>query len=99
MSRTGQADAIPANAEFTARVTMAHFSSLPTTLKVVYPGINIEAEGELACRSQVRARSMFGMEAMAGALEVVEMGPVRAPVPLKEIGFVLGLVLATLLRV
>ena len=46
---------------------------------------------------------MFGMEAMAGALEVVEMGPVHAPVPLKEIGFmlvlVLGLVLATLLRV
>ena len=64
--------------------------------------------GELACRSQDRARSMFGVEAMAGVLEVslveaVEMGPVRAPISLKEIGFVLefvlGLVLATLFKV
>ena len=64
--------------------------------------------GELACRSQDRARSMFGVEAMAGVLgvslvEAVEMGPVRAPISLKEIGFVLefvlGLVLATLFKV
>ena len=64
--------------------------------------------GELACRSQDRARSMFGMEGMAGVLEVslveaVEMGPVRSPISLKEIGFVLefvlGLVLATLFKV
>ena len=63
---------------------------------------------ELACRSQDRARSMFGMEAMAEALEAslvetIEMGPVCTPIPLKEIGFVLafvlGLVLATLFRV
>ena len=63
---------------------------------------------ELACRSQDRARSMFGMEAMAKALEAslveaIELGPVCTPIPLKEIGFVLafvlGLVLATLFRV
>ena len=42
-SRTGQADIILANSEFTARVTMAHFSSLTTTPKAVCPGINIEA--------------------------------------------------------
>ncbi|KAG6333714.1 hypothetical protein ID866_5381 [Astraeus odoratus] len=60
----------------------------------------------LVRRSMDRAQSMFGMEAMAKALEaslveVTQMGPVRAPV--KEIGFVLalvlGLVLAHLFRV
>ncbi|KAL4080524.1 glycosyltransferase family 4 protein [Scleroderma citrinum] len=40
---TRQADVILANSKFTARVTTAHFSSLKTTPKVVYPGINIEA--------------------------------------------------------
>ncbi|KAI6014212.1 glycosyltransferase family 4 protein [Pisolithus marmoratus] len=38
-----QADVILANSKFTARVMMAHFSSLKTTPKVVYPGINIHA--------------------------------------------------------
>ncbi|KAI6022008.1 glycosyltransferase family 4 protein [Pisolithus marmoratus] len=40
---TRQADVILANSKFTARVTMAHFTSLKTTPKVVYPGINIHA--------------------------------------------------------
>lgn len=39
----GQADVILANSKFTARVTMDNFSSLKTTPKIVYPGINIEA--------------------------------------------------------
>lgn len=40
---TGQADVILANSKFTARVTMAHFSSLKTSPEVVYPGVNIHA--------------------------------------------------------
>lgn len=40
---TRQADVILANSKFTARVTMDNFSSLKTTPKIVYPGINIEA--------------------------------------------------------
>ncbi|KAG2151145.1 glycosyltransferase family 4 protein [Suillus bovinus] len=40
---TTQADMILANSKFTARVTKSHFSSLRHQLKVVYPGINIEA--------------------------------------------------------
>jgi alpha-1,3/alpha-1,6-mannosyltransferase len=38
-----QADIILANSRFTARVTKSHFPSLRHQLKVVYPGINIEA--------------------------------------------------------
>ncbi|KAI5995001.1 glycosyltransferase family 4 protein [Pisolithus albus] len=40
---TRQADIILANSRFTARVTMAYFTSLKTTPKVVYPGINVQA--------------------------------------------------------
>ncbi|KAI6027968.1 glycosyltransferase family 4 protein [Pisolithus microcarpus] len=40
---TRQADIILANSRFTARVTMAYFTSLKTPPKVVYPGINIQA--------------------------------------------------------
>ncbi|KAI6111929.1 glycosyltransferase family 4 protein [Pisolithus croceorrhizus] len=40
---TRQADIILANSRFTARVTVAYFTSLKTTPKVVYPGINIQA--------------------------------------------------------
>ncbi|KAF8120403.1 hypothetical protein EV363DRAFT_1459410 [Boletus edulis] len=40
---TRQADTLVANSKFTARITMAHLSSITSTPKVVYPGINIEA--------------------------------------------------------
>ena len=39
----GQADTLVANSQFTARITMAHLSSIASTPKVVYPGINIGA--------------------------------------------------------
>ncbi|KAF8126557.1 glycosyltransferase family 4 protein [Boletus edulis] len=40
---TRQADTLVANSKFTARITRAHLSSITSTPKVVYPGINIEA--------------------------------------------------------
>lgn len=40
---TRQADIILANSRFTARVTMAHFTSLKMPPKVVYPGVNVQA--------------------------------------------------------
>ncbi|KAF9228981.1 glycosyltransferase family 4 protein [Gyrodon lividus] len=40
---TRQADLIVANSKFTARVTTAHLTSIKSTPKVVYPGINIKA--------------------------------------------------------
>ncbi|KAG5642005.1 hypothetical protein DXG03_003810 [Asterophora parasitica] len=40
---TRQADVILANSKFTARVTKSHLRSIKQTLRVVYPGINIEA--------------------------------------------------------
>ncbi|KAF8135584.1 hypothetical protein EV363DRAFT_1551037 [Boletus edulis] len=40
---TRQADTLVANSKFTARITTAHLSSITSTPKVVYPGINIEA--------------------------------------------------------
>jgi len=65
-------------------------------------GLSEAERSALGCRSQDRARSIFGMEAMAGALEAslveaVEMGPVRAP--LKEVGFVLAFVLGLVLAI
>lgn len=39
----GQADVILANSKFTARVFKTHFPSIPSTPKVVYPGINLSA--------------------------------------------------------
>ncbi|KAG9318032.1 glycosyltransferase family 4 protein [Chiua virens] len=39
---TRQADTIVANSKFTARITMAHLTSIKLTPKVVYPGINIK---------------------------------------------------------
>ncbi|EPS98405.1 hypothetical protein FOMPIDRAFT_148030 [Fomitopsis schrenkii] len=40
---TRQADVILANSKFTARVFKTHFPSIPSTPKVVYPGINLSA--------------------------------------------------------
>jgi len=40
---TRQADIILANSKFTSRVFKAHFSSISSTPKVVYPGINLSA--------------------------------------------------------
>lgn len=40
---SGQADTLVANSKFTARITMAHLSSITSTPKVVYPGINVTA--------------------------------------------------------
>ncbi|KAL6308660.1 glycosyltransferase family 4 protein [Sparassis latifolia] len=40
---TRQADIILANSNFTSRVFKAHFRSIQTTPKVVYPGINLSA--------------------------------------------------------
>ncbi|KAG6375849.1 glycosyltransferase family 4 protein [Boletus reticuloceps] len=40
---TRQADTLVANSKFTARIARAHLSSITSTPKVVYPGINIEA--------------------------------------------------------
>ncbi|KIJ63379.1 glycosyltransferase family 4 protein [Hydnomerulius pinastri MD-312] len=40
---TRQADLIVANSNFTARVTTSHLTSIQSTPKVVYPGINIKA--------------------------------------------------------
>jgi alpha-1,3/alpha-1,6-mannosyltransferase len=40
---TRQADTLVANSKFTARITAAHLSSITSTPKVVYPGINIKA--------------------------------------------------------
>ncbi|KAH9930828.1 alpha-1,3-mannosyltransferase ALG2 [Fomitopsis serialis] len=40
---TRQADVILANSKFTARVFKMHFASIPSTPKVVYPGINLSA--------------------------------------------------------
>lgn len=39
----GQADVILANSKFTARVFKTHLPSIPSTPKVVYPGINLSA--------------------------------------------------------
>lgn len=39
----GQADVILANSEFTSRIFKANFPSIPSTPKVVYPGINLSA--------------------------------------------------------
>ncbi|KAN0088537.1 glycosyltransferase family 4 protein [Tylopilus felleus] len=40
---TRQADTLVANSKFTTRITKAHLSSITSTPKVVYPGINIDA--------------------------------------------------------
>ncbi|CCM04521.1 uncharacterized protein FIBRA_06702 [Fibroporia radiculosa] len=49
---TKQADIILANSNFTSRVFKAHFSSIPSTPKVVHPGINLAAYEATSVESQ-----------------------------------------------